>query len=220
MMSEWQKSNVLLGLHIFLFIAGSNDFILWLSAPKLIYTGKTLSHSPDTGLDLGLVTKSCSEVTRDTVAIIFTEQFGRRKRVAVQYCETLPGDSQLKSLVANCFADSRANALLRHRECQSLSRVPSVLDRISPCGMPAHAMEGFEQKEKSGCGTASHGSSALSLCRHISHLKSQTGEGCTSQAHWHSKHVFLSASRVRQNILFPPSSSCFPVQRAKVGYTQ
>lgn len=39
-------------------------------------------------------------------------------------CATLPVDSQLKSLVANCYPDSRANALLRHRECQSLSRDP------------------------------------------------------------------------------------------------
>lgn len=39
-------------------------------------------------------------------------------------CATLPVDSQLKSLVANCYPDSRANAQLRHRECYSLSRDP------------------------------------------------------------------------------------------------
>lgn len=39
-------------------------------------------------------------------------------------CVTLPADSQLKSLVANCYPDSRANAQLRHRECYSLSRDP------------------------------------------------------------------------------------------------
>lgn len=86
--------------------------------------------------------------------------------------------------------------------------------------MPPHATEGFEQKEKSRCGTASH---ALSLWKHISHLK---GTDC-QKLHLSGKlteqaQVFLSASRVLQEksySLFPPLAF-FPVQTAKVGYTQ
>lgn len=74
-----EESYTLLGLHIFLFVACSNLGIPWLSAQKLIYTAKTLYYSPDTGLDLGLVTKTCSDITADTAAVIFTEQVQRRE---------------------------------------------------------------------------------------------------------------------------------------------
>ena len=39
-------------------------------------------------------------------------------------CATPLADSQLKSLAANCYPDSRAGAELRHRELYSLSRDP------------------------------------------------------------------------------------------------
>lgn len=184
----------------------------------VLCTAKTWYHSPDSGLELGLVTKRCPDVR----AVIFTEQVQRREGVAVQHCvqhfQQIPSWNPWWPTAIQtaeqmlCWDTGNASPS---------AGIPSVPDRILYCGMPPHAMGGFEQKEQSRRGTASHGSTALSLGEHISHLKvtdcwrlhfSGTLAG--------QAHVLLPASRVRQSILLPLSSSCFPMQRAKVGYTQ
>lgn len=120
------------------------------------------------GLDLGLVTNKSSYVTSDTVEVNFSEQSSKKwmSTCAVLHA-TPPADPQLKSLVANCYPDSRANA-----ELYSLSRNPiSARQDFFTVGCHHMLQEGFEQKAKSCCGTASYGSAALSMWKHISHVK-------------------------------------------------
>lgn len=71
---------------------------------------------------------------------------------AIILCATPAADSQLRSWVASCYADSRAKAELRHRELHSLSRDP-ISARQGFVLWDAVLREGCEQQQKSlwGC---------------------------------------------------------------------
>lgn len=130
---------------------------------------------------------------------------------AIILCATPAADSQLRSRVASCYADSRAKAELRHRELHSLSRDP-VSARQGFVLWDAMLQEGCEQQQKSRCGAAARGRCTFLMGR------LQASKGCTPWAHQQSKHVFWFASRVRESTLFPFSSSYFSLQIAKVGH--
>lgn len=140
----------------------------------------------------------------------------KRMSGCVVLCATLPVDSQLKPWWPTAIQTAEQMLCWDTGNASPSAGIPAVLDRISYCGMPPHAVEGFEQKEKSRCGTAAHGSTALSLWKHISHLKATDGwrlhlSGTLAE----QTHIFLSASSVRQKILFPLSSSCYLSTKSK-----